>query len=155
MSSRRAARQVLGGGLSVLACGAWLLAGGGGGPAAAAGAASPAAGLTPVDPALLSGGTLTLREANFAVKAPGPEWEWREKPAADLKDTRMFFCAKAGVGLAFSIVDTTVPEDFKLDGKLVEDHGRDLTKNFQLAGWKLSRCTYAAATTPIAGSYAA
>lgn len=160
MSSRRAVRQVLGCGLSVLTCGAWLLASGAGAPAATgaeAPAASqpPAAGLTPVDPALLSGRTLTLRDANFAIMAPGPEWEWREKPAADLKGTRMFFCAKGGAGLAFSVIDTAVPEDFKLDGKLLEDHGRDLTKNFQLAGWKLSGYTYEPAAMPIAGSYVA
>src|SRR5947209_5620391 len=93
MASRRAVEQVLGCGLSALACGTWLLVAGAGAPAAGAAepqaAAAAAAGLTPVDPALLSGGTLTLRDANFAVKAPGPEWEWREKPAADLKGTRM------------------------------------------------------------------
>ena len=171
MSSRRAVEQVLGCGLSLLACGSLLLSSGGGASAAAAlapatalaptaaetpAAEAPAArATTPVDPSLLNGGTLTLRDANFAIKAPGPEWEWREKPAADLKDTRMFFCANAGVGLAFSIIDTTVPEYFKLDGKLVEDHGRELTKSFQLAGWKLSGYTYEPAAAPIAGSYVA
>jgi hypothetical protein len=137
-----------------------LLLAAGGGVSAAAGLAPEAAeapaaakATTPIDPSLLNGRTLTLRDANFAIMAPGPEWEWREKPAADLKNTRMYFCANPAVGVAFSIVDTGVPESFKLDAKVMEDHGRDLMRDSQNAGWKLTGYTYEPTATPIAGSY--